>query len=205
MKNSLMLLLVLLAVTTFGCNDDNNATGGHEIGDSCNDNYFFYACNNDRSMVVECNERTNGIVKEYEKCANGTHCATFDNDFFHCYGDDDKCDKLGEITHCGISLIQPEIATIQSCLTADDGNKYIYDTNNRYCAGICQEGCYELSCNQGDASYCSDNKLIAYNCIANDFAALDGDHSEYVISAQQCTQTAPCQINSAGKAECTGE
>ena len=63
----------------------------------------------------------------------------------------------------------------------------------------------EKPCNQGNASYCSDDKLIAYNCIANEFANLHDNSSEYVISAQQCTQTAPCQINSAGKAECIGE
>ena len=74
MKKFIMLLLALLAVTTFGCNDDNGTNdtiASHEIGDSCEGNYFFYACNSDRTVVVECSEKTNGIVKEYENVLMG--------------------------------------------------------------------------------------------------------------------------------------
>lgn len=213
MKKSFIAFMVLLAMTSFGCNNENDTNGDivpHEIGDSCEDNYFSYSCNSDRTSVVECSEKTDGIVKEFNKCGTGTHCAAILHDkgnySFGCYGDQDKCENKGEITECGIPLIQPEAAAIKSCLPSDDGNYYIFDVNDRrYCSGLCSESCVEKPCKNGDVSYCSDDKLIAYNCIANDFAELHDKSSEYVISAEQCTQIAPCKITSEGKAECIGE
>lgn len=228
MKKLRIVLLATCAVCTFGCNNDDDNTDPKlllwEIGSSCNGNYFGSACSSDRTSEVECTADTDGIVavkhtvgmKELT-CSEGEQCVTllFDNAGFSsyhrgfsngCYGNNEKCDKPGEIIKCGISLIQSEMADIGYCYPADDGNNYISQyPDRRHCSDVCSEdGCVEKSCKQGNVSTCSEDKLIAYNCIANDFADL---HSgpEYVISAQQCTHIAPCQINSEGIAECKGE
>lgn len=228
MKKLRIVLLATFAICTFGCNNDDDTDPSlllWEIGENCNGNYFGSACSSDRTSEVECTADTDGIVSVRHigvtqtelTCSEGTQCVTllFDNVNFSsyhrgfsngCYGNNEKCDKPGEIIKCGISLLQSEMANVEYCFSADDGNNYIYNIPDlRHCSGICSEdGCVEKSCRQGDASSCSEDKLIAYNCIANDFADL---HSgpEYVISAQQCTNIAPCQINSEGIAECKGE
>ena len=222
MKKLIIILLATCAVGAYGCNNDDETDPRlllWEIGTSCNSNYFASACSSDRTSKVECTADTDGIVvvshtavtTESElRCSEGEQCVTLllDNGSISngCYGSSKKCDKPGEIIKCNISLLQSEIANVEYCFPADDGNNYIHNVpDRRHCSGICSEdGCIEKACKQGDASSCSEDKLIAYNCIANDFADLH-DGPEYVISAQQCTNIAPCQINSEGKAECNGE
>lgn len=68
--------------------------------------------------------------------------------FQGCKASSEKCYKPSEIIKCGISLIQPEIADVGYCFSADDGNNYIDDVSDiRYCSCICSEdGCIEKAC-----------------------------------------------------------
>ncbi len=233
LKKLTMILLTTYTVITYGCNHDDGPDPGlllWEVGASCNGNYFTSACSNDRTSIVECTSSTDGIVtvsryaiSEKElTCDEGKQCFTLllDNADFstskhlnlsgishECFGSDDKCDKPGLLMKCHIDYIQPEIADVEYCMPADDGNNYIWtpSADLRYCSDLCSEdSCEEKACNQGDAGSCSDDKRVAYNCIANDYAYLH-DGPEYVISAQKCSTIAPCQINSQGIAECGGE
>ena len=113
--------------------------------------------------------------------------------------EDDKCDTVHSTSEeCGWDMYYDlfEVKYTYSCIQFDNGQKYWYPANTKYCSNRCDDGCEVQTCEPNSAPSCSTNGL-SLNC-------MEDNEGNWQILAEDCEsydEDYTCQIDE-GFAEC---